>query len=246
MRIYKPKPTPKYKPTPKEEVASSPIIVYRDADDVMMELTVKIRKDLNHSTPFEWPDDFYHSLCTSWYEEQKKRSIKDIAFLCGEEAKKAMKKPYDFCIVCWYLCDDAACFIPTQEYKDGKTIPVLKQEKLSQRYYNKPFFLDNATAFKDALKAIAAFSPFDGWTKIFQKGLSIMQSDNVEYSGQEDVFDIPKPYFKYLLAAKSTQLGAGMGSWFDLPISGSKEFKSVSDNLIVEQGKALMYAINNC
>lgn len=237
-----------YKPKPKspKTVDPSPKIVYRPALDVIMELTVKIRKDLDGSVPFEWPDDLYGSLCVSWYEEQKKRGIQDIVFLCGDEAVRAVGHRCECCMVCWYANHGVARFIPSQEIKEGKTVPVIKKVRSLLFSYRKHEFTDNAELFKEALKAMADFAPFDGWKKRFNEGLSIMNRIGIAFCGQENTFPIPQPYFRYLLAAQVTQLGAGMGSWFDLPMARTDNFKAVTNRFSAERCKALMYAINNC
>ena len=238
--------TPKANPKPQQPTNPAPKIVYRSADVVFMEMTVKIRKDLAGEAPFEWPDDIYRTLCTSWYEEQKKKGIKDIAWLCGEEASNAMQAFTGCCMVCWYGNGNWKCFIPSQENRGGNIVPVIIHKRSLRLNYSKPVFTDNGEAFKKALKTIADFAPFAGWKKIFNDGLAIMERDDVTYCGQKETFNIPKPYFKYLYAAQVTQLGTGMGSWFDLPIMGTKDFKAVTDLFFVEQCKAKMYAINNC
>ena len=233
-------------PKPSKAADSGPKIVYRAAVDVIMELTVTIRKDLDGSAPFEWPDDFYGPLCISWYEEQKKKGIKDIAFLCGDEGIQATGHFYECCMVCWYGDGSTACFIPTQENKGGAVKPVIKEVELAQPHYRKPKFPDNGQSFKEALHVIADFAPLEGWKNRFKSGYHIMGEDNLTYCGQKDAFPIPKPYFKYLLAAQVTRLGVGMGSWFDLPVAGTESFKAITKRFSAEQCKALMYAINNC
>lgn len=240
VRVYKPKPKPSKTTDP------APKIVYRPAIDVIMELTVKVRKDLNGSSTFEWPDDLYGPLCISWYEEQKKKGIRDIVFLCGDEAIRAIGHRYECCMVCWYANHGQARFIPSQENKEGKTVPVIKRVRPVSLGYSKPEFTDNAESFKEALKAMADFAPFEGWKKRFNEGLSIMNRIGITFSGQENAFPIPQPYFRYLLAAKVTQLGSGMGSWYDLPMARTDSFKTVTNRFSAERCKALMYAINNC
>ena len=236
-----------YKPTPKSPKPSQSAIVYRSALEVFMELTVAIRKDLDGSVPFEWPpDDYYAPLCVSWYEEQKKKGIRDIVFLCGDEGIRATGKFNECYMVCWYADDSAACFIPSQEKVGNDYKPVIKEVGLAHGDYQKPVFPDNGQAFKEALYAIAEFATFEGWKNRFKSGYHIMENDNLTYCGQKDAFPIPKPYFKYLLAARVTSLGVGMGSWFDLPIAGTDSFKAITKRFTAEQCKALMYAINNC
>lgn len=238
VKIYKPKPKP---PKPSQSA-----IVYRPAIDVIMELTVAIRKDLDGSVPFDWPDDYYAPLCVSWYEEQKKKGIRDIVFLCGDEGIRATRKFYECCMVCWYADGGVACFMPGLGGTPGNEKPVIKEVGLSHRHYKKPVFPDNGESFKSALFAMAEFATFEGWKNRFKSGYYIMGNDNLTYCGQKDVFPIPKPYFKYLLAAQVTKLGVGMGSWFDLPIVGTKSFKTITQRFSTERCNALMYAINNC
>lgn len=214
--------------------------------EVIMELTVKIRKDLDGSAPFEWFNDFYSPLCLSWYEEQKKRGIRDIVFLCGDEAIRAVGHRCECCMVCWYANHGVARFIPSQENKEGKNVPVIKRVRSVSLGYRKPVFTDNAESFKEALKDMADFAPFVGWKKRFNEGLSIMNRIGITFCGQENAFSIPQPYFRYLLAAQVTQLGAGMGSWFDLPVARTDSFKAMTSRFSAERCKALMYAINNC
>ncbi len=222
---------------------------YRSALDVIMELTVKVRKDLDGSVPFEWPDDLYHTLCISWYEEQKNQGIKEIAFLHGEDAEHIKKDTTRFCMVCWYADGRAAGYVPSQEDKDGVQVPVILQVEMTQADYRKPEFTENYQTFRVALQGMADLARDVNlweWQGRFEEGVAILEKDDVEYSGQDDVFPIPKPYFKYLLAAQTAKTGSGMGSWFDLPMAGTSEFKLVTNRYLAEQSKALMYAINNC
>ena len=219
---------------------------YRPADLVLMELTVRIRKDLEKTMPFEWPDDSYCDLCVSWYEEQKKRGIIDIAYLCGKATTEVLDCYYPFCMVCWYSDGSVACFVPSQKDVNGVKTPVIDEITPANRHYHKPKFADNAETFKDALMAIAGYTEFEGWKNRFKQGYSIMEQENVFYSGQDDTFSIPQPYFKYLLAAQVTRLGSGMGSWYDLPTMGTESHKKYTNLFTSERDKALMYAINNC
>ena len=231
---------------PKRETYASAKNVYRPADVVLMELTVKTRKDIEKTEPFEWPDDFYCGLCVSWYNEQIKRGLCDIAYLCGDEAERAAGRYVSYCIACWYADGGVACFIPTQKEVDGITKPVIEETKPSRSNYRKPEFADNAPSFKEALQTIADYTEFEWWKNRFLQGLSVMEQNDVSYCGQENTFPIPQPYFKYLLAAQLTQLGTGMGSWYDLPTMGSESHKRYTNLFTAERDKALMYAINNC
>ncbi len=214
---------------------------YRRGDVVFMELTVRTRKDLSGEIPFGWSDDIYHDICVSWYEEQKKRKVRDVVFLCGAEVKVATNRHYDCCLVCWYLDGVATAFVPGVE--NGTAVI---QHIRVESSYRRPVFNDNADSFKGALQAIAEYAGFEWWKNRFQKGLSIMNQEHVTYCGQEDTFCISEPYFKYLLAAQVTQLGMGMGSWYDLPTMGTEDHKYYTDLFIAERDKALMYAVNNC
>lgn len=233
--IYVPKPDPK--PSQPEKN------IYRPASLVLMELAVKARKDVQDHIPFQWPDDFYHDLCTSWFEKQKTNGLADIAYLCGDEILDAIGKFHEGCLVCWYYDGKATAFIPGT-VDQGQT-PVLNPVDLKYRHYQKPEFPDNGESFKQALQAIADYAPFPGWKKTFEKGLAAMQ-DSPSFSGQDDTFYIPEPFFKYLYAAQVAQLGSGMGSWFDLPITGTESFKKITNQFSTERDKAIMYAINNC
>ncbi|MBQ6236670.1 MAG: hypothetical protein IJK07_11000 [Bacteroidales bacterium] len=231
---------------PKSQSYTSSREAYRSADLVFMELTVRARKDFRNEIPFQWPDDVYKVICNSWYEEQKCKGIWDIVYLCGTEVEAVTKRNHYCCLVCWYADGDVKAFIPGEEVKDGTTKPVIKPIALSQQDYHRPEFPDNAVTFKKALEAIAAYAPFDYWINHFKAGLDIMNCESVEYSGQPDTFRIQEPYFKYLLAAQLTKLGYGMGSWYDLPMTGTEDHKRITDLFTAERNKALMYAINNC
>ena len=232
------------KPKQPEMLPEEPPKRIRPADVVMMELAVKVRKKLRDNVPFIWPPDFYHDLCTSWFEEQKAKGLSDIVFLCGEEAEKAMGLFRNCGLACWYTNGKVVFFVPETKNQGNEFVPVINTVKI-KRHYRKPIFQDNATTFMDALQKIADFAGFKGWVDQFLKGLSIMRNDQ-PYLGQENTFPIPKPYFKYLHAAQVTTLGVGMGSWYDLPTANSTKFKIVTQYFTTERDKALMYAINNC
>lgn len=231
-----------YRPQPGPQRGKSYASLFRPAEHVLMELTVRTRKDIRDGVPFDWPGDIYYNVCTSWFDEQKMKGLVDIVFLCGDAAINAVKKFVGCCLVCWYANGSVLCFVP-KEYGGN---PVLEIADLAQSNYKKPEFSDNAVSFKQALKAIYDYAPFDGWKKIFKQGIDIMENGGLGYKGQEGVIDIPAPYFKYYYAAQVTQLGAGMGSWYDLPIAGTKDFKRITESFTSERCKAQMYAINNC
>ena len=229
-------PTPK--PDPQETAK------YRPAYLVMMELAVRARKDVQEDIPFQWPDDIYKKLCTSWFNQQKEQGLTDIIYLCGNQVASTTRHYEQCCLVCWYDNGTASSFIPSTA-KDGK--PVIKPLELERTDYKMPSFPDNIISFEQALQEIADYAPFDAWKQRFQLGLSIIQNgDEMEFSGQEGTFPIPKPFFKYLYAASVTQLGYGMGSWYDLPIANTDEFKHVTSFFQSMRDIALMYAINKC
>lgn len=231
-----------YRPQPPLQHGKSYASLFRTAELVLMELTVKTRKDVREGITFDWPGDIYYNVCTTWFDEQKMKGLVDIVFLCGEGASNAVKNFVGCCLVCWYANGSVLCFVP-KEY-GGK--PVLELADLAQPNYKKPEFPDNAVSFKKALQAICDYVPFNGWKEIFQHGIDIMENGGLGYKGLKDTIDIPAPYFKYFYAAQVTQLGAGMGSWYDLPIAGTKDFKRITDSFTNERSKAQMYAINNC
>ncbi len=219
---------------------------YRSAELVFMEMAVRIRKALRNEEPFEWPADVYKELCTGWYCKQKEEGLRDIVYLCGSVVEEVTMRKELFCLVCWYDDGRADALILSQENKEGVIRPIISSIGVSKKGYLKPVFSDNAESFKAALQVIADYAPFDCWKERFINGLSIMNSESVTYSGQSDTFSIPEPYFKYFLSAQVTQLGYGMGSWYDLPMSGTESHKRVTDLFSAERSKALMYAINNC
>jgi len=238
------KPRPKLHPKPQPSVPQKRIC--RAADLVLMELAVKARKEAGGEAAFEWPaDDSFHEPCTIWHDEQKAKGLNDIVYLCGEETMKATGKFLACCLVCRYADGHTEGFVPSQEQGNGGIKQVLKTVGLKPEYV-KPVFADNATDFKEALRAIADYAPFEGWKKKFEGALALMDNEMLRYSGQEDTFAIEPPYFRYLCAARFASLGAGMGSWGDLPMAGTESFRDVTHRFSVARDNALMYAINNC
>jgi hypothetical protein len=234
-----------YKPQPKPQPSAPQKSIGRAADLVLMELTVKVRKEARGEAAFEWPTvDSFHELCTSWHDEQKAKGLNDIVYLCGEETMKATGKFFACCLICWYADGHMEGFVPSQEHVNGIK-PVLKTVGMKPEYV-KPVFAGNATDFKEALRAIADYAPFEGWKKKFEGALALMDDEMLRYSGQEDTFAIEPPYFRYLCAVRFASLGAGMGSWGDLPMAGTESFRAVTHRFSVARDNALMYAINNC
>lgn len=235
-------------PAVKSDTTSEEKTTYRSVRLVIMELVVRGRRDLQGLEPFEWPDDFYKGMCTSWFNEQKAKGLKMMTFFCGEITKEAAYEMIDCCIFCWYSDGLVACFVPGVTTKDGNSdYPALIATEKANRNVKGMIFNDNAEAFSRALQAIAeCAAPFEWWQKRFNEGLKIMRTEHVKYTGQPETFPMPEPYFKYLLAVQSTNLGYGMGSWSDLPIAGSDTFKAATANYLKESDNALMYAVNNC
>ena len=253
--IWKPQPKPEPKPEPAptqnsqlkpKSVRKQPQVIYRPADVVMMELTVKTRHDLVKDISFEWSKaDFYHDLCISWFNEQKTKGLTEVVYLCGEEVIEATGKVLVCCLVCRYSDGHLEGFTPGLEKKDNENEPAIMAVEVKSDY-QKPRFVDNAEAFKNALQTIADYAPYEGWKQRFHSGLRIMQDETVKFYGQKDTFNIQPPYFRYLYAAQVTHLGFGMGSWFDLPMVGSESFKAVTKLFSTQRHNAIMYAINNC
>lgn len=253
--IWKPQPKPEPKPEPAptqnsqlkpKSVRKQPQVIYRPADVVMMELTVKTRHDLVKDISFEWSKaDFYHDLCISWFNEQKTKGLTEVVYLCGEEVIEATGKVLVCCLVCRYSDGHLEGFTPGLEKKDNENEPAIMAVEVKPDY-QKPRFVDNAEAFKNALQTIADYAPYEGWKQRFHSGLRIMQDETVKFYGQKDTFNIQPPYFRYLYAAQVTHLGFGMGSWFDLPMVGSESFKAVTKLFSTQRHNAIMYAINNC
>lgn len=253
--IWKPQPKPEPKPEPAptqnsqlkpKSVRKQPQVIYRPADVVMMELTVKTRHDLVKDISFEWSKaDFYHDLCISWFNEQKTKGLTEVVYLCGEEVIEATGKMLVCCLVCRYSDGHLEGFTPGLEKKDNENEPAIMAVEVKSDY-QKPRFVDNAEAFKNALQTIADYAPYEGWKQRFHSGLRIMQDETVKFYGQKDTFNIQPPYFRYLYAAQVTHLGFGMGSWFDLPMVGSESFKAVTKLFSTQRHNAIMYAINNC
>lgn len=254
--IHKPEPQPEPKleqkqppiiqPKPKPKPKPLQTVMYRPADVVMMELTVKTRHDLVKDISFEWSKaDFYHDLCISWFNEQKTKGLTEVVYLCGEEVIEATGKMLVCCLVCRYSDGHLEGFTPGLEKKDNENEPAIMAVEVKSDY-QKPRFVDNAEAFKNALQTIADYAPYEGWKQRFHSGLRIMQDETVKFYGQKDTFNIQPPYFRYLYAAQVTHLGFGMGSWFDLPMVGSESFKAVTKLFSTQRHNAIMYAINNC
>lgn len=253
--IWKPQPKPEPKPEPAptqnsqlkpKSVRKQPQVIYRPADVVMMELTVKTRHDLVKDISFEWSKaDFYHDLCISWFNEQKTKGLTEVVYLCGEEVIEATGKVLVCCLVCRYSDGHLEGFTPGLEKKDNENEPAIMAVEVKSDY-QKPRFVDNAEAFKNALQTIADYAPYEGWKQRFHSGLRIMQDETMKFYGQKDTFNIQPPYFRYLYAAQVTHLGFGMGSWFDLPMVGSESFKAVTKLFSTQRHNAIMYAINNC
>ena len=253
--IWKPQPKPEPKPEPAptqnsqlkpKSVRKQPQVIYRPADVVMMELTVKTRHDLVKDISFEWSKaDFYHDLCISWFNEQKTKGLTEVVYLCGEEVIEATGKVLVCCLVCRYSDGHLEGFTPGLEKKDNENEPAIMAVEVKSDY-QKPRFVDNAEAFKNALQTIADYAPYEGWKQRFHSGLRIMQDETVKFYGQKDTFNIQPPYFRYLYAAQVTHLGFGIGSWFDLPMVGSESFKAVTKLFSTQRHNAIMYAINNC
>lgn len=184
-----------------------------------------------------------------WFEEKRKLGLKDVALIGDYVLPKGSIVLGDerIAMICWY--DNSNISRVTVCYDDKLKELIINETKLDNCQFDKPIFPDNYTEFHEALLDIAYIAR-DGdtnfWANYFIKAAHILESDDLEYKKQSGLFFLPKPYFKYYYAVMECYQGGGMGSWNDVPIVGTREYRLTNRELHYQKCRALLYAINNC
>ncbi len=216
----------------------------------MAEMTAAIRMALRKERPFSMVDTRCNDSCKPWFEEQKRKGLKDLALICNfiVADRPEILSGSKVAIICWYA-DGSTKKVTTRHDLNAMKL-VINETPLANITFKKPDFLDNIEDFRDALLDIAQVArggaPTDYWEKHFLSAAETLESNDCEYEKLHSAFYLPKPYYKYLMAICNSKTGMGMGSWYDLLIVGERDFKIVTAELAYQQFRALLYAVNNC
>lgn len=212
----------------------------------LAEMTAAARLSLKSGNEIILREQLLQDSYGPWFEKQKERGLKDVALIAdyifpdnteifGKEA---------IIILCWY--NDGSMSKMTVDYNSKEERLIVEETTLDDCQIEKPEFPDNGYEFHEALLDIAYVAPDTFWSNYFTHAAHIMESVDCKYEEQPDLFYLPKPYFKYLLAVMKSRIGGGMGSWNDTPIIGTDHFRIVTAELHYQRCRALLYAVNNC
>lgn len=208
------------------------------------EIAATARLALRNEKDFVLSDQGATDMLRPWFDVSRRRGLVDVAFVM----KYKLNVPglwnarEESAVLCWYGAGSVSKL--TISSSGGQL--QYQEQPLSVVSLKKPVFQDNLKAFREALLDIEAVAYGDWWHQFFRDVLNVLDSEHCIYSEAQDGFYLPEPYYKYLLAVRKSQLGAGMGSWQDLPVSGTKEFRIATHQFEYEKCQALLYAVNNC
>ena len=216
----------------------------------LAEMVAAARMALRGERPFAMSDPLCNNICTPWFERQRQRDLRDLALVCRF---MIVNRPDVFstdkmAVICWYA-DGSMSKVTVAHDTDGMT-PKFSETFLPACTLAKPLFPDNKVEFCDALLDIGWYAgnalPFSYWQEYFLKAAQYLDAPSCTYEQHKVGFYLPQHYYKYLMAVTSSFTGAGMGSWYDLPITGDRPFRITTDELAYQQCRALLYAVNNC
>ena len=224
-------------------------IVLNDARTcTLSEMTAAARIALAGEEKISIRHQWLEKIYAPWFEEHRKHGLKDVA-LIGDYVLpegSAVLGGEHIAMICWY--EDGDISRVTVSYDFERDERKIHEIILNDCSFEKPMFPDNYTEFHEALLDIAYIAgvPGDFWFDYFAKVAQILESDDFEYDKQPGKFYLPKPYFKYYYAVMECNQGGGMGSWNDVPMVGTREYRLTNRELHYQRCRALLYAINNC
>ena len=212
----------------------------------LAEITVATRLALRGKRPFAMRHELYNKTCLPWFIGQRNKGLKDIALVSSMmmAGNSDLLGKWNAACICWYKNGEISRVTVAYDNNVGKLL--IDEVLLKGRRFAKPNFPDNGTEFHEALLDIADVAPDEYWQNYFSSAPAVMESKDCVYDKQPNMFYLPKPYFKYMLAVHNSIISGGMGSWNDTPIAGSKEFRIVTTELAYQKCRAMLYAVNNC
>lgn len=207
------------------------------------EVAAATRLALRGKRPFTLSDEGATAMLLPWFTGSKQRGLTDVAFVLKYQLdiRGLWSDREESAVLCWYR--SGAVSKLTIQLADGLQY---KEQLLSVGALRKPVCEDNLKAFREALLDIRSVACADWWAQLFMDAVHILESSHCTYEEKKLGFYLPEPYYKYLLAVRDTRLGAGMGSWYDLPNMGTTAFRLATHQLEYEKCRALLYAVNNC
>lgn len=208
------------------------------------EIAATARLALRGERDFVLSDPGATDVLRPWFVRSRQQGLASVAFVMKYRlnVRGLWADGEESAVLCWYKSGGVSKL--TIQAAGGKL--QYQEQPLAVTALKEPVFQDNLQAFREALLDIATVAYGDWWHQLFMDALQILDSKHCTYDEAHEGFFLPEPYYKYLLAVRKTRLGAGMGSWQDLPVSGSAEFRIATHQLEYEKCQALLYAVNNC
>jgi len=208
------------------------------------EVAAATRLALRGKRTFTLSDEGATAMLQPWFTSSMQKGLTDVAFVLKYQLDipGLWSDREESAVLCWYR-SGVVCKL-TIQLADGQL--QYKEQPLSIGALRKPICKDNLNSFREALLDIISVSCSDGWARFFMDAIHVLESSHCTYNETKQGFFLPEPYYKYLLAVRNTRLGAGMGSWYDLPNMGTANFRLATHQLEYEKCQALLYAVNNC
>ena len=212
----------------------------------LAEMTVAARLALRDERPFAMRRDVYNASCRPWFEGQRKKGLKDVALISSlvMPDHPELLGSQHAAMFCWYEDGTVSRVIISYDININRLI--IDEMPLSDCNITKPVCPDNIYEFHEALLDTASVAPNEFWMDYFASAAYMLESDKCTYDKQSDMFYLPDPYYKYMLAVGHSHMGGGMGSWNDTPIVDTWEFRIVNAELSYQKLRAMLYAVNNC
>ncbi|MBO4464140.1 MAG: hypothetical protein J5797_08115 [Prevotella sp.] len=212
------------------------------------ELTAAARRALRGEASFSMRNEAMQPPCSAWFVEAKKNGLRDVTLVFSflfKDSKAVLGQEFA-AVICSYMNGKTTRVI--LDYSNEKGFFV-DEQPVTLDSWKKPAFPDPVVGLRKALLDIASVArmgtPTDWWANMFMNAAYRLDSKNCEYDKQPGLFYLPQPYFKYLMVVQETHLGMGMGSWYDLPIVGEKQFRLATHEFEYQKCRALLYAVNN-
>ena len=250
-----PEPTPYAEPKPAVEIRTirdkhTPY-VWGSASNgktlALAEFAVAMRRALRGDASFSMRNNGMQTVCGEWFVAKKQEGLHDVLLVFGYlfDDPKAVVGMEPAVIICWFM-DGRITRVTFNRNEKGLYVD---EKPIELGGWNAPQFTEPYVDLRAALLDMASLArqctPTDYWPDMFMSAVHVIDSENCEYDKQPNLFYLPKPYFKYLMAVQMTYLGMGMGSWYDLPMVGEKDFKLATHEFEFQKYRALLFAVNN-
>lgn len=198
---------------------------------------------------------------SAWYDYCLKKGLQDVKFLAPIVARDrsilGFSNTTQSSLVCFYERGKVTYFSAQWEFDSVQKMwnILYTEQEWKDAPSGKPHFENNIDNFKSVLseiKELARKIDCDDFAIVFQKALDILlgSSDYTDIAYHMPLPEIPEENLHLFEAASTSDVFGAMGSWNDSPPyiahekGMSKEYESLSDELLKQVRLATLYAIN--